>query len=98
MYKGEKQHEFMSGKALVDYIRKEQGAFDVIFLDIDMIVFFRCHRAFLINMEHILSYSNREICMDNGKKVFLSRQRSNEFKNVYIKWCFESSSDYSDAL
>lgn len=29
----------MSGKALVDYIRKEQGAFDVIFLDIDMIVF-----------------------------------------------------------
>lgn len=40
MYKGEKQHEFMSGKALVDYIRKEQGAFDVIFLDIDMIVFF----------------------------------------------------------
>lgn len=208
-------HEFMSGKALVDYIRKEQGTFDVIFLDIDMpemsgieaakiirkenekimiifltnydeyiregyqvqafrflskgskkqlsealqgmrkvfenrkkvmlqdnngnnyilsldeiiygethgrnlkiytnrgeivtgltlqkfqdIVgyysFFRCHRAFVINMEHILSYSNREICMDNGKKVFLSRQRSNEFKNIYIKWHFESDGDYSD--
>ena len=34
--------------------------------------------------------------MDNGKKVFLSRQRSNEFKNIYIKWHFESDGDYSD--
>lgn len=52
--------------------------------------FFRSHRAFFINMEHILSYSTKEILMDNGYKVFLSRGRSYEFRNAFVKWCFES--------
>ena len=52
--------------------------------------FFRCHRAFIVNIEHIWSYSLKEIHMDNDKKVFLSRGRYNNFKEQYAKWIFEN--------
>ncbi|SCY11260.1 LytR/AlgR family response regulator transcription factor [Butyrivibrio sp. INlla14] len=46
--------------------------------------FFRCHRGFLVNMNHISSYSGEGISMSNGKNVFLARERYRDFVEGYM--------------
>ena len=33
--------------------------------------FYRCHRAYLVNMEHIVSCEDRKINMDNGDVIYV---------------------------
>ena len=48
--------------------------------------FFRCHRSYLINLKHLKGYKNGTACMDNGKKVPVSRLRSKEFSSVVLQY------------
>ena len=48
--------------------------------------FFRCHRGYLVNMEHIHGYSRTSIIMDNGDEIFLSRDRYPAFVAAYEKF------------
>ncbi|MCR5640781.1 MAG: LytTR family transcriptional regulator DNA-binding domain-containing protein [Lachnospiraceae bacterium] len=48
--------------------------------------FFRCHRGFLVNMEHIHGYSKNTIVMDNGDEIFLARDRYPAFVAAYDKF------------
>ena len=48
--------------------------------------FFRCHRGYLVNMEHIHGYSRNAIVMDNGDEIFLSRDRYAAFVAAYEKF------------
>ncbi|PYG86623.1 LytTR family two component transcriptional regulator [Ruminiclostridium sufflavum DSM 19573] len=45
--------------------------------------FFRCHKSYLINLEHVYMFSNSEITLDNNQKVLISRLRLNSFKEAF---------------
>ena len=48
--------------------------------------FFRCHRSYLINLQHLKGYKNGTAYMDNGKEVPVSRLRSKEFSSVVLQY------------
>ena len=48
--------------------------------------FFRCHRSFLINMQHLKSYKNATAYMEGGKEIPVSRLRSKEFSQVVLRY------------
>jgi DNA-binding LytR/AlgR family response regulator len=45
--------------------------------------FFRCHKSYLVNLEHVYMFTNNEITLDNDMKVFISRLRLNKFKEAF---------------
>lgn len=47
--------------------------------------FFRCHRSYLINLNHLKSYRNNTAYMANEKEIPVSRLRSREFSNVILR-------------
>ncbi len=51
--------------------------------------FFRCHRSYLINLNHLKSYRNNTAYMADGKEIPVSRLRSREFSNVILKYMRE---------
>lgn len=48
--------------------------------------FFRCHRSFLINLEHLRGYKNGTAYMDNGREIPVSRLRGKEFSSVILEY------------
>lgn len=48
--------------------------------------FFRCHRSYLINLEHLKGYRNGTAYMDNGREVPVSRLRGKEFSGVVLQY------------
>ena len=46
--------------------------------------FYRSNRSFLVNMNYIQSYDNKEILMSNGHKAVISKLKFKEFKNTYF--------------
>lgn len=48
--------------------------------------FFRCHRSYLINLNHLKSYRNSTAYMADGKEIPVSRLRSKEFSNVILQY------------
>ncbi|MDE6662862.1 MAG: LytTR family DNA-binding domain-containing protein [Lachnospiraceae bacterium] len=51
--------------------------------------FFRCHRSYLINLNHLKSYRNNTAYMADGKEIPVSRLRSKEFSNVILQYMRE---------
>ncbi|MBD5519623.1 MAG: response regulator transcription factor [Lachnospiraceae bacterium] len=51
--------------------------------------FFRCHRSYLINMNHLKSYRNNTAYMEDGKEIPVSRLRSKEFSKVILQYMRE---------
>ncbi len=51
--------------------------------------FFRCHRSYLINLNHLKSYRNNTAYMADGKEIPVSRLRSREFSNVILQYMKE---------
>ena len=48
--------------------------------------FYRCHRGYLVNMEHITEYSSDMIDMDNGERVYLTKEKYPEFVKEYMRY------------
>lgn len=48
--------------------------------------FFRCHRSYLINLNHLKSYRDNTACMTDGKEIPVSRLRSKEFSKVILQY------------
>ena len=48
--------------------------------------FYRCHRGYLVNMEHITEYSNDMIDMDNGERVYMAKDKYPEFVKEYMRY------------
>lgn len=42
--------------------------------------FFRAHRSYLVNLDYVKSYTSKEITLDIGEKVYLSRLKYKSFK------------------
>lgn len=51
--------------------------------------FFRCHRSYLINLNHLKSYRNNTAYMADGKEIPVSRLRSKEFSKVILQYMRE---------
>lgn len=48
--------------------------------------FMRCHRAFIVNMHHVLKYNANRITLDNGVSVSLSKQKYTDFVKKYRQY------------
>lgn len=48
--------------------------------------FFRSHRGYLVNLQEIDRYDNTNIELKNGEKVFLSKQKYNDFVTAYMSF------------
>lgn len=48
--------------------------------------FIQPHKSFLVNMDYIQSISSKELYLDNGKRVPISRNNSRSTKTAYLKY------------
>ncbi len=48
--------------------------------------FFRCHRCYVVNMRHVVSYSANTIALINGREILMSRRRYPEFVHSYAEY------------
>ena len=46
--------------------------------------FYRAHRSYLINMNHIDNYSHSEIVFENGERALLTKTKHFDFQKTYI--------------
>ncbi len=51
--------------------------------------FFRCHRSYLINLNHLKSYRNNTAYMADGKEIPVSRLRSRDLSTVVLQYMRE---------
>ena len=58
--------------------------------------FYRCHRAYIVNMAHITEYDNDSITMTNGDKVYLTKKKYGDFVKAYddTEWQYDGSADF----
>ena len=49
--------------------------------------FVRCHRSYLVNLQHISAIVKAEVVLDNGKRLPLSRNASKEVNEALIRNC-----------
>lgn len=48
--------------------------------------FCRCHRGYLVNMAYIAEYDNNSISLNNGEKIFMSKERYSQFVKEYMRY------------
>lgn len=48
--------------------------------------FVRCHRSYIVNMEHIRNHTTSDIQLDNGERALISRSLYKDFKEQYITY------------
>lgn len=48
--------------------------------------FFRCHRSYLINLNHLQSYRDNTAYMADGKEIPVSRLRGKEFSKAILRY------------
>lgn len=46
--------------------------------------FYRCHRAYIVNMSHITQYDKESITVINGERVYLTKKKYGEFVKAYM--------------
>lgn len=47
-------------------------------------VFFRCHRSYLVNFNHIVSHTSSDITFDNNEKALISKTKLASFKSAFL--------------
>lgn len=55
--------------------------------------FFKCHRSYLVNLYKIRSYTHKEITMNSGNLVPISRSYQKEFESIYFATLFGKVGD-----
>lgn len=45
--------------------------------------FYRCHRAYIVNMAHITEYSRDTITLTNGDQVYSAKKKYRKFEKAY---------------
>jgi len=46
--------------------------------------FYRCHRAYIVNMAHITEYNNDSITITNGDNIYLTKKKYGDFVKAYM--------------
>lgn len=55
--------------------------------------FFKCNRSYIINVYHVNSYTTKEVTMQSGTTISLSRKLHQEFENIYFSTFFNKVGD-----
>lgn len=50
--------------------------------------FFSCHRSYVVNIMHIATYTSKEIVLNSGVKIPISRNCHKEFETAYFESAF----------
>lgn len=50
--------------------------------------FFKCHRSYIVNINHIDKYTSKEILMHNGSLIPISRRYQKDFQSAYYTTLF----------
>ena len=48
--------------------------------------FYRCHRSYLVNLEHVVKFSQDEIFLDNGQSIYLAKRKHSDFKKHWLQY------------
>lgn len=48
--------------------------------------FYRCHRGYLVNLAYVTEYETDAVCLKNGEKVFMAREKYSEFVKAYMRY------------
>ena len=51
--------------------------------------FFRCHRCYLVNLHKIQTYNHKELTMNSGARIPISRSCHKEFETTYFTTLFK---------
>lgn len=51
--------------------------------------FFRCHRSYIVNFDHVLHYNKEEIWLDNDEVIPLSKRRYQAFGTAFMYYLKE---------
>ncbi|MCI9442640.1 MAG: response regulator transcription factor [Ruminococcus sp.] len=46
--------------------------------------FYRCHRAYIVNMAYITEYDSESITLTNGDRIYLAKKKYKEFVKTYM--------------
>lgn len=65
-------------------VYKINGTMSSIEKQIDCSIFFRCHKSFLVNLEHIKSIKQYVVTLENSEEVPVSRYRFKETKDKFF--------------
>ena len=55
--------------------------------------FFQCHRSYIVNMDHIRSFSKNELTLPNGQTIPVSRNCAKELHDAYFAFLFGKAGD-----
>ena len=64
---------------------------DVLERAIDSRDFLRCHRSFLVNMDHIQSLTGSDFQMDSGALVPISISNLARIRSTFIDWTYSKA-------
>ena len=53
--------------------------------------FLRCHRSFLVNLDHVAAICQGEFAMRNGDRIPISTKRMAEMKRAFFDWSLEKN-------
>lgn len=48
--------------------------------------FYRCHRGYLVNLEHVTEYSADTVQLKNGEAVYMAREKYPQFVKAYMRY------------
>lgn len=48
--------------------------------------FFKCHRSYIVNLDFLSEYSDGQIMLESGDHIPVSRQRRQEFMNIFLQY------------
>lgn len=60
-------------------------------LSLEKFGFYPVHRGYLVNLDHIKLVGSKEIILDNGDKLPVSRRKYSDLKKRHIQWRFENA-------
>lgn len=55
--------------------------------------FYKCHRSYIVNINHIDTYTTKEVYMRSGYRIPISRTYGSDFKNAYFSYTFKKAGE-----
>ena len=55
--------------------------------------FYKCHRSYIVNINHIDTYTTKEIRMRSGYRIPISRNCQTDFENAYFSYTFKKAGE-----
>lgn len=58
--------------------------------------FFKCHRSYIVNIDHIEQFTQKELTVRSGSRIPISRSCHKEFQEAYFSTVFRKAGEGSD--